>query len=80
VAPLGTTFCPPAPLTVVNREGWPRGTEVEVFVQGLDVAQKWAPYGSWVKVGEAAVSADERSIVSTSGGITILSAIALRRK
>jgi hypothetical protein len=80
VAPLGSTFCPPAGLTLKNVEQWAAGTAVEVFVQGLDVAENWAPYGSWVKVADASVSTDGKSIVTTSGGITILSSIAVRRK
>lgn len=80
VAPLGTTFCPPARLSVKNTAEWEPGTEVEVFVQGLDVSEKWAPYADWLQVAEARVSADGRSIDTTSGGIPILSSIALRRK
>ncbi|HKO46574.1 MAG TPA: hypothetical protein VJV79_02555 [Polyangiaceae bacterium] len=80
VAPLGTTFCPPAKLSLKNKENWPAGSEVEVFVQGLDVLEDWAPYGTWLSVAEARVSSDGRSIDTTSGGIPILSSIALRRK
>lgn len=80
VAPLGTTFCPPARLSLPNSSGWAPNTEVEVFVQGLDVAEKWAAYGSWTQVAEARVSSDGALIESTTGGIPILSAIALRRK
>lgn len=80
VAPLGTTFCPPAKISLKNTGNWDPGTVVEVFVQGLDVAEKWAPYGQWVQVAEANVSSDGRRIETTSGGIPILSSIALRRK
>lgn len=80
VAPLGTTFCPPAHLSLANTLGWAPKTTLEVFVQGLDVAEKWAPYASWVKVAEASVSSDGARIETTSGGIPILSSIALRRK
>jgi hypothetical protein len=80
LAPLGTTFCPAASLSLKNTADWPPGTEVEVFVQGLDVSEKWAPYGSWLQVGEASVSSDGSRIDTTSGGIPILSSIALRRK
>lgn len=80
VAPLGTTFCPGAALRVGNALAWAAGTAVEVFVQGLETNQDWAPYGGWVKVADASVSADARSIETTSGGIPILSSIALRRK
>ncbi|HEY3256510.1 MAG TPA: hypothetical protein VGJ91_21270, partial [Polyangiaceae bacterium] len=80
LAPLGTTFCPPAQLSLKNSARWPAGTEVEVFVQGLDVSEDWAPYGTWLSVAEARVSSDGKSIDTTSGGIPILSSIALRRK
>ena len=80
VAPLGTTFCPPAQLSLANSLQWPSGTEAEVFIQGLDVAEQWAPYGTWVKVAEATVSADGKTIDTVSGGIPILSSIAVRRK
>ncbi len=80
VAPLGTTFCPPAKLSLKNTANWPPGSDVEVFVQGLVVDEKWAPYGTWLNVAEARVSSDGKSIDTTSGGIPILSSIALRRK
>jgi len=80
LAPLGSTFCPAAGLSVKNTQNWGPGTEVEVFVQGLDVSEKWAPYGTWLQVAQARVSSDGKSIDTTSGGIPILSSIALRRK
>ena len=80
VAPVSTTFCPPAGLRVKNSQGWDAGVAVEVFIQGLEVDENWAPYGAWVKVADASVSADGSSIETTSGGIPILSSIALRRK
>ena len=80
LAPLGTTFCPPAKLSLKNNAQWAPGTEVEIFVQGLDVSEKWAPYGTWVQVAEGSVSSDGSRIDTTSGGIPILSSLALRRK
>jgi hypothetical protein len=80
VAPIGTTFCPAARFSLKNSLAWPAATEVEVFVQGLATDQAWAPYGSWVKVADASVSTDGRSIDSTNGGIPILTSIAERRK
>ena len=80
LAPLGTTFCPAARLSLENSAGFSAETELEVFVQGLDTSESWAPYGSWVKVAEARVSSDATRIETTSGGIPILSSIAVRRK
>jgi len=80
LAPLGTTFCPAAELSLKNVANWAPGTEVGVYVQGLDVSEKWAPYGDWLEVAQARVSSDGSSIDTTSGGIPILSSIALRRK
>jgi hypothetical protein len=80
LAPVSTTFCPPARLRLKNSLAWAAGTVAEVFIQGLEVDQIWAPYASWVKVAEANVSSDGSSIETTSGGIPILSSIALRRK
>jgi len=80
LSPLGSTFCPAAGLSVKNSQNWAPGTEVEVFVQGLDVSEQWAPYGTWLQVAVARVSSDGKSIDTTSGGIPILSSIALRRK
>jgi hypothetical protein len=80
VAPLDTLFCPPARLSLKNTPNWDPGSEVEVFIQGLDADEGWAPYRSWVKVADASVSSDGSSIDTTSGGIPILSSIAVRRK
>ncbi len=80
VAPILTKFCPAAPLSVNNTLGWDSGTAVEIFIQGLDTNEQWAPYGTWLKVADAEVSSDASSIDTTSGGIPLLSSIALRRK
>jgi hypothetical protein len=80
VAPLGSTFCPPVRLSLKNTPNWDAGSEVEVFVQGVNTDEAWAPYGGWVKVADGSVSSDGSSIDTTSGGIPILSSIAVRRK
>ncbi|HEX3854004.1 MAG TPA: hypothetical protein VHW01_23735 [Polyangiaceae bacterium] len=80
VAPLGSTFCPPARLSLKNALNWDAGTGVEVFIQGLNADEGWAPYRTWVKVADASVSDDGSSIDTTSGGIPVLSSIAVRRK
>jgi hypothetical protein len=80
VSPIDTLFCPPARLSLKNTPNWAAGTEVEVFVQGLNTDEAWAPYGKWLKVADGSVSSDASSIDTTSGGITVLSSIAVRRK
>lgn len=85
LAPIATRLCPAAQLSLLNTPEWSAGTELEVFVQGLEPGTltdgpEWAPYGSWTKVAEAVVSKDGSSIDTTSGGIPILSSVALRRK
>jgi hypothetical protein len=80
VAPLGSTFCPAARLSLKNTLNWDAGTAVEVFIQGLNADEAWAPYRTWVKVADASVSSDGSSIDTTSGGIPVLSSIAVRRK
>jgi hypothetical protein len=80
LAPVSTTFCPPADLRLKNSLGWAPHSAVEVFVQGLEVDEKFAPYGDWIKVADARVSDDGGEIKSSSGGIPILSSLALRRK
>lgn len=80
VAPILTKLCPAAGLSVKNSLGWDPGTEVEVFVQGLETNELWAAYGTWTKVADAGVSSDGKSIDTTGGGVPILSSIALRRK
>lgn len=80
LAPVSTTFCPPAAMRLKNSLGWAPLTAVEVFVQGLEVDEKLAPYGDWIKVADASVSDDGTEIDSSSGGIPILSSLALRRK
>lgn len=78
-APLETVFCPPATLHVPNVPGYAAGADVEVFIQGLDALQHWAPYGKWHKVSDAKVSADGSEIV-TVDGIPVLSTFGVRLK
>lgn len=85
IAPINTHFCPAAALSLPNSLSWDAGTEVEVFVQGIEPgsverAPDFAPYGSWVKVADAEVSKDGSTISTIEGGVPVLSSIALRRK
>lgn len=79
--PVNTTFCPPAKLAIANTLGWPAGSRVELFVHGVELAQRWAPYGGWSKVSEGAVSRDGARIeTDPDGGIPTLSVFGIRRK
>ncbi|HET9955031.1 MAG TPA: hypothetical protein VFQ61_11030 [Polyangiaceae bacterium] len=78
--PTETHFCPPAELSVENSENWEPGTEVEVFLHGVDVRQEFAPYGEFAKVSDARVSEDGKSIVTTEPGLPVLGVLAFKRK
>jgi hypothetical protein len=82
VGPLETVFCPAAMVTVPNADAvkWPAGTDVELWILGLDGAsQEWAPYGGWLKVSDGKVSADGKTI-STTTGLPLLSTFGIRKK
>ena len=77
--PVETHFCPPAALSVPNSEGWAAGTDVEVYLHGVDITEEWAPYGGWAKVSDAVVSDDGERIVTTEPGLPVLGVLGLRR-
>lgn len=80
LAPQGTTFCPAASASFPNSRGWPAGTDVEILVQGVDLEQRFAPYGGWAKVSNARVTADGKAIVTSPGeGLPVLTVVGLRR-
>lgn len=81
LSPAGTVVCPRATLTVPNTPGWPSGARVEFWTLGQDVGQQWAPYGSWQKISEGAVSADGLTVSTDAvGGVPVLDTFAVRRK
>lgn len=83
VGPLETVFCPAAMVTVPNADAvkWPAGTDVELWILGLDGAsQEWAPYGGWQKVSDGKVSADGKTISTSSTGLPLLSTFGIRKK
>jgi hypothetical protein len=81
LAPLDMSFCPAAKLELPNTLGWTPGTEVELLVQGFDIEQQpYAPYGDWAVVAEGVVAANGERIVTTSGGVSLLSNVGVRRK
>jgi hypothetical protein len=77
--PVETRFCPFAELAVENSEGWEPGTEVEVWLHGVDITEEWAPYGGWAQVSLAVVSADGERIETTEPGLPELGVLGFRR-
>lgn len=75
VAPLGTSICPAATLTVANNPEWAAGAHVEVWGLETDVGQEWGRFGQWGKLADGAVSADRQTI---SAPIAVLETVALR--
>ncbi|MSP24754.1 MAG: hypothetical protein EXR75_06230 [Myxococcales bacterium] len=81
MAPINARFCPPAKLTVPNEDGWVAGAAVEVWLNGTETFDHFAPFGGWAIVAGATVSADGASIVTNDGeGLPELGVIGLRLK
>lgn len=81
LAPLDMTLCPAAKIELPNTRAWPPGTEVELLVQGFDIdEQPYAPYGDWAVIGEGVVDPSGERIVTTRGGLALLSNVGVRRK
>gem|GEM_PF-1122481 len=79
LSPVETRICPSPALSLENTGDLPPGTALELFVLGLDVAEKWAPYGAWQKVGEGQV-ADDGATLEFADGLPLLTAIGIREK
>lgn len=78
--PVETVFCPPSRLAIENTEGWAAGTQVEVFLHGVDIEEAWAPYGGWAKVADAVVSEDAARVETLDPGLPVLGVLGFRRK
>ncbi len=76
--PVGTTFCPPASLSVENTLGWAAGTSVEILVHGVHLDQRFAPYGGWASAGFGSVN-EQGTRIELPGGVPELSVLGLRR-
>jgi hypothetical protein len=77
--PVEARFCPPARLSVPNSEEWEPGTEVEVWLHGVDIGEEWAPYGGWGMVSAAVVSSDGQRLETTEPGLPVLGVLGFRR-
>lgn len=71
VAPLGTIICPPAKVIVPNTAGYAANASVGFYSLGLDVTQRWEPFGAWQRLSGGTVSADGTTI-TTTGGLPVL--------
>lgn len=79
LSPLETRICPSPALSLENAAGLAAGTELELYLLGLDVEESWAPYGQWLKVGEGTVSEDG-SRLEFADGVPVLTAIGVKVK
>jgi hypothetical protein len=79
LSPLETRICPSPALSLPNTTNLAPGTALELLLLGLNVTEEWAPYGSWLKVGEGLV-ADDGETLEFSNGVPLLTAIGVREK
>lgn len=77
LSPVETRICPSPALSLENTANLAPGTALELLVLGLDVAEHWAPYGQWQKVGEGQVSEDGATL-EFADGPPVLTAIGIR--
>lgn len=79
LSPLETRICPSPALRIENSADLAPGTELELYILGLDVGEMWAPYAGWQKVGEGKVSDDGASL-DFPEGLPLLTAIGIKEK
>lgn len=79
LAPVETHLCPGASVSLSNSAELEPGTEVELFMLGLDVLEEWAGYGQWQKVSDGVVSEDGASI-AFDDPLPVLTTIGVRVK
>ena len=79
LSPVETRVCPSPALSLENTTELPAGAGLELFLLGLDIGEKWAPYGAWQKVGEGQVS-DDGATLEFPDGLPLLTAIGIREK
>ncbi len=89
VAPVETTLCPAATVTVAlphatmtpNDLGWTPGAAVEFWIMTTDTGQTYAPYAGWAKMSDGVVSTDGKSVATVAGqGFILLENFAIRLK
>jgi hypothetical protein len=77
LSPLETRICPSPSLSLSNSAELAPGTELELYLLGLDVDEAWAPYGRWLKIGEGSVSEDGQSL-DFPDGVPLLTAVGVK--
>ena len=79
LSPVETRICPSPGLSLENTTELAPGTPIELFMLGVDVLEKWAPYGGWQRVSEGEVGADGATL-DFPDGPPLLTAIGVREK
>ena len=79
VSPVETHICPSPAVRLENTVQLAAGTELELFILGLDVLEVWAPYSGWQKVSDGVVGADGTTL-EFPDGVPLLTALAVRVK
>lgn len=80
LAPIESSICPAPALSLENSSELAAGTELTLFVLGLDTSEKpWVPYATWYSVGSGQVSADGASL-EFPDGVPVLTAIGVKVK
>lgn len=79
LSPVETRICPSPALSLENSVDLAPGTELELFILGLDVLEVWAPYAGWEKIADGVVS-DDGQTLEFAEGLPLLTAIGVREK
>jgi hypothetical protein len=79
LSPLETRICPNPALSLENDPELAAGTELELYLLGLDAEEEFVPYARWQKVAEGRVSDDGESL-EFPDGVPLLTAIAVKVK
>lgn len=79
LSPLETRICPNPALSLDNSAQLAAGTELELYLLGLDAEEEFVPYARWQKVADGQVSDDGQSL-EFPDGVPLLTAVAVKVK
>jgi hypothetical protein len=79
LSPLETRICPNPALRLENIPQLSAGTELELYLLGLDAEEEFVPYARWQKVADGQVSDDGESL-EFPDGVPLLTAVAVKVK